>query len=624
MANSNQPEVDDVLDPSPDELPPGTKLSNGTYTIVEHLKTGGFGITYLATDTLGRRVVIKECFPSGICTRSSRAVRARVRTYAPGVSSLVERFVDEAHSLAKLNHPNVVKVHQVFKENDTAYMALDYVEGHDLLDVMEHSSLALTPAGVRTTLLKLLDAVSVMHEKGLLHRDISPDNILIDAKRNPILIDFGASRELERTGDSPASTLHVVKDGYSPQELYLSGGGDQGPWSDLYSLAASFFHVITGEAPANSQARLAALASNAPDPCVPLAGRFDSYDPAFLTAIDKAMSVLPKQRMQSARQWIAAITETEGGKIVHMPMEPTRIVTPMTRVTRFEADAARKKIGPVALVGGAAALALVAVGVYLAMPDNNTATVARLPASIAATGKAAGGKAGGTAVTTEAAPVQPVAEAQPVAAPAADPAPAPAVAPVATAAPAAPTDIPALSTNWTIDLPFTAADNAPTTVATMRGTVPDWLVPGLQIVAVNGTPVNSLAEITAILRDSQSPSDAPAIPATLSTIGPAGSAEQILDLPIVRRVVLVSGAEFQVRWTDGAWRTEITSLPRDYAGELRLGDVIVGHVKSNTRMTGPNSLKDALEGDIIAGSRSTTLAVQQNGQMWVITFPLPG
>ena len=96
--------------------------------------------------------------------------------------------------------------------------------------------------------------------------------------------------------------------------------------------------MITGEAPANSQARLAALASNAPDPCVPLAGRFDSYDPAFLTAIDKAMSVLPKQRMQSARQWIAAITETEGGKIVHMPMEPTRIVTPMTRVTRFEAD----------------------------------------------------------------------------------------------------------------------------------------------------------------------------------------------------------------------------------------------------------------------------------------------
>jgi predicted Ser/Thr protein kinase len=629
MVNSKQREIAaEELEQSHDELPPGTKLSNGTYTIVEHLKSGGFGITYLATDTLGRRVVIKECFPSGICTRASQAVKARSRIYVANVANLVEKFVAEAHSLAKLTHPNIVKVHQVFKENDTAYMALDYVEGHDLLEVMTNSSLALTPAGVRSTLLKLLDAVGAVHEKGLLHRDISPDNILIDGKRQPILIDFGAAREQERT-ESAASTLHVVKDGYSPQELYLSGGGDQGPWSDLYSLAASFYHLIACEAPVNSQARLAALASNSEDPCIPLAGRFDAYDPAFLAAIDKAMSVLPKQRMQSARQWLSAITEGDAGKVVQMPVEPTRMVTPMTRVTRFEAEAARKKIGPIALIGGVAVLALIATGVFLAMPRGEAgstkaaapvvgkATAARTASS---TNDPSETKATETAQATTAA-AKPAAETP---APAAETvAAAPAVEP-AQAAPAAPADVTALTSNWTIDLPFAAAGDDPTMVATTRGPVPDWLIPGVKITAVNGTPVNSLAEISAILRETQQPADAAAITATLTAVNAAGQSDQTIDLPVVHRVVLVSGAEFQVRWVEGAWRTEVTVLPDGYAGEMRVGDLIVGHVKSGARMTGPNDLKTALEGEIIAGSHSTTLAVQQGGQMWVVTFPLPG
>ncbi|HLQ19739.1 MAG TPA: serine/threonine-protein kinase, partial [Tabrizicola sp.] len=393
MVNSSEGALVEDADQTNDELPAGTKLSNGTYTIVKHLKSGGFGITYLATDTLGRKVVIKECFPSGICKRASQMVKARSRIYVPNVASLIDRFVVEAHSLARLSHPNIVKVHQVFKENETAYMALDYVEGHDLLDVMANSSLALTPAGVRSTLVKLLDAVGTVHETGLLHRDISPDNILIDSKRNPVLIDFGAAREQDRSATSAASTLHVVKDGYSPQELYLSGGGDQGPWSDLYSLAASFYHVVSGEPPANSQARLAALASNTDDPVVPLAGRFDDYDDAFLAAIDKAMSVLPKQRMQSARQWLSAINGGSDDLEASKP-EPSRVVTPMTRVTRLEADAARKKIGPLAILGGVAVVALVVTGVFLAMPDGS--------GSGSVTKTAAIGKA--SAATTAAAP----------------------------------------------------------------------------------------------------------------------------------------------------------------------------------------------------------------------------
>jgi Protein kinase domain len=602
-----------------DELPPRTVLSNGTYSIVQHLKTGGFGITYLATDTLGRRVVIKECFPAGICARSGQSVLPRSRINGSNLAGLIEKFVLEAHSLAKISHANVVKVHQVFKENETAYMALDYVEGHDLLEVMANPALALTPAGVKSTLLKLLDAISAVHEKGLLHRDISPDNILVDSKRNPILIDFGAARDQERTTDSPVSTLHVVKDGYSPQELYLSGGGDQGPWSDLYSLAASFYHVVAGEAPSNSQSRLAAMASNVADPCVPLRGRFDGYDDAFLASIDKAMSVLPKERMQSAHEWTGAILGDNTGKVRRLPIvEPTRqLVTPMTRVTRMEAEAGRKKMGPSVIVGGVLVLALVSTGVYLAMPDSNMATVARLPAEVAETAR----------LEPEAAAPAPNPE------PAAAPEPAPDVEAVATAEPAAAapaakpakSDVSAMSSNWTIELPFATTSATSNIVESVTEGTADWLVPGMQVLSVNGTEITSLQDIPGLLHQTQDPGDAPTVTATLSVVTEPGAApvDKSVDLPVTHRLVLVSGAEFVVRWVNGTWQTEVVALPVNYTGEMRVGDIVVGHVATGTRIDGPNALKNALETALISGTGSTTLAVQQGGQMWVVTFPLP-
>lgn len=288
-----------------DELKPGTDLFHGQYTIERHLKSGGFGITYLARDSLQRQVVIKECFPEGMCVRPSRAVRPRSRTYGQGVATLIQKFIREAQNLSRIDHPNVVRVHQVFEDNDTAYMVLDFIEGRDLGEAITVNPLG--PDEIRSALLQLLDAVAVIHDSGLLHRDISPDNIMLDDQRRPVLIDFGAARDQEPGPDRPRSTVHVVKDGYSPQELYLQGG-EQGPWSDLYALAATFHHLIAGEAPPNSQTRLAALAMGSPDPYQPLAGRFDAYPPAFLAAIDKALSVMAHARIQSAREWTALIT----------------------------------------------------------------------------------------------------------------------------------------------------------------------------------------------------------------------------------------------------------------------------------------------------------------------------
>ncbi|MEJ6403274.1 serine/threonine-protein kinase [Yoonia sp. 2307UL14-13] len=285
-------------------LPDGTLLLGDQFTILRQLGKGGFGITYLAQDNyLDRDVVIKECFPEVFCHRSGKSVLVRSTANSDKYRSLVDMFMREARSIAKLRHPNIIGVHRVFEDNDTAYMALDMINGRDLQEIVKNDPNALSPKDVKEILLKLLDAVSVVHQQDLLHRDISPDNILLDKWGTPVLIDFGAAREEASRETRALSAVLVVKDGYSPQEFYFSGG-KQTPSSDLYALAATFYHVVSGNIPPNSQTRMAEVASGNPDPCEPLQGRFDAYDDRFLAAIDKGMRVLPKERLQSAQEWL--------------------------------------------------------------------------------------------------------------------------------------------------------------------------------------------------------------------------------------------------------------------------------------------------------------------------------
>ena len=293
-------DVEDIVD----ELQPGTKLLKGQYTIVRYINSGGFGITYLAKDSLDRNVVIKECFPSSFCRRSKAVVAARSRAHTAELRSVVQLFVREARHLSKIVHPNIVAVHQVFEDNGTAYMAIDYIDGLDLQQIIEGQGRMPQADEIVLMTEKLLAAVGFIHANDMLHRDISPDNVLIDKKGEPILIDFGAAREQASQKSRAMSALRVVKDGYSPQEFYIAGS-EQGPWSDLYALGATLFHLISGEAPVNGQARLAALAEDRSDPYTPLDGRFEGYPPGFLKAIDKALCTLPKQRVQSAQEWLA-------------------------------------------------------------------------------------------------------------------------------------------------------------------------------------------------------------------------------------------------------------------------------------------------------------------------------
>jgi len=290
----------------PGDLLPGTRLLNGQYQILEPLQKGGFAMTYVARDSLDRNVVIKECFPAGLCNRRNGQVRAASPGHEAQFAALKQQFICEARGMAKLHHPYVVAVHQVFEENNTAYMALDYVDGIDLIAVQEDDPKRLTPAFLRATLMGTLNAVRHIHSKGVLHRDIAPDNLRVDAGDGITLIDFGAAEaQIPGSAFAPAA-LQAVKDGYSPPEFYVTGGAHDFS-SDLYSLGATFYQLITGDVPPSGLLRRERVMAGAPDPYVPLAkGNWACGYPLILT-IDMALELDRTRRPQTADQWLTAL-----------------------------------------------------------------------------------------------------------------------------------------------------------------------------------------------------------------------------------------------------------------------------------------------------------------------------
>lgn len=290
------------------ELPSGFKLLQGQYQIERPLICGGFGITYLARDSLERRVVVKECFPAGMCARIGAVVEPIATEHDRSCRNVLRNFLREAHLLAQAQHQGVVGVHQVFKENQTAYIAMDFVDGLDLQTVQDEQSNRLSDQMLHSILEQALCALGYLHDLGILHRDISPDNFLLDGQGTLTLVDFGAACNFENSRDSVFPAMFAVKDGYSAHELY-DPNLPQRPASDLYSLGATLYFLITGEAPTNSRDRLNAILSGNPDPCTPLEEGNWALSAAFLASVDKAMSVLPGVRFQSAAEWTEALRE---------------------------------------------------------------------------------------------------------------------------------------------------------------------------------------------------------------------------------------------------------------------------------------------------------------------------
>ncbi len=291
-------------------LPDGTDLS-GDYTIRRVLGAGGFGITYLADEqALSRRVSIKEYFPADFAVReASKAAHPRSKGCAEDYAWGLDRFLEEAQTLAKFNHPHIVKVHRIFRANGTAYMVLHFEEGQSLKSWLKHLGRAPRQNEIDTILAPLLDALDAIHKADFLHRDIAPDNIIIRKSGDPVLIDFGAARG-ELAAHSKTKTVSaLVKPGYSPYEQYAESSRQQGPWTDIYALAATLYHAITGKRPPDSPSRMLK------DEMVPVRdAALAGYRAGFLEAVQRGLAIAIDQRPQSVAAWRGALLAPEPEK----------------------------------------------------------------------------------------------------------------------------------------------------------------------------------------------------------------------------------------------------------------------------------------------------------------------
>src|SRR5262245_52318838 len=286
-------------------LPEGTELV-GDYRIQRVLGAGGFGITYLANEpALARLVTIKEYFPADYAARGTTSQASpRSQGCAEDYRWGLDRFIEEARTLARFIHPNIVRVHRHFLANNTGYMVLEFEEGGSFKAWLKGLKRAPRQPELDRIIAPLLDALELVHKGDYLHRDIAPDNIIIRKDGSPVLIDFGSARGEMASHSKTVSAL--VKPGYSPYEQYATTSSKQGPWTDIYALGATLYHALSGkrlpDAPSRMindeyvSARDAALSS---------------YRPPFLEAIDTALKLEVTERPQSIAEWRGTLLAPE-------------------------------------------------------------------------------------------------------------------------------------------------------------------------------------------------------------------------------------------------------------------------------------------------------------------------
>lgn len=231
----------------------GSTLQNGKYEIVKVLGQGGFGITYLAVHTfLDKKVAIKEFFPKDFCDRNETTSQITLGTAntAELVSKLKVKFLKEAKNIAKLNHPNIVSIQDIFEENNTAYYLMDYIEGESLGDKIKKGGAMEETLAIKY-IQQVSSAIAYMHYKSMNHLDIKPANIMVRTSDDmPILIDFGTSKQYDSEGEQTSTMAPGFTHGYAPVEQYKPGGvATFTPQTDIYALGATLYALLTGDKP---------------------------------------------------------------------------------------------------------------------------------------------------------------------------------------------------------------------------------------------------------------------------------------------------------------------------------------------------------------------------------------
>jgi serine/threonine protein kinase len=287
------------------------------------LGQGGFGITYLALDmNLIQHVAIKEYYPREFANRDStfsiHAVGSTEDkdTFAWGL----KRFLDEARVLAQLSHPSIISVKRFFEAHGTAYLVMEYCDGKPLDEIIRDHG-PLNESELNGILFPLLDGLEHVHERAFLHRDIKPANIFIKRNGNPVLLDFGAAKN-EMTSHSKSVTS-LATAGYAPFEQY-STKGKQGPWSDIYGLAATIYRAISGVKPQDAPDRM--LEDTLEPVAELLKGKFN---PHLLLAIDRALSIRPGDRPQSIAEFRNLIKSQQVSRIATVRPLPEARTSPI-------------------------------------------------------------------------------------------------------------------------------------------------------------------------------------------------------------------------------------------------------------------------------------------------------
>ena len=275
----------------------GTRLI-GRYTIEGVLGQGGFGITYLGIDELHeKKVAIKEFFPQGIVTRNIEYQDTVTVTFVGEKDNYEkgkERFLKEARTMAKFSKDEgIVKALDFFEINNTAYIVMEYLEGITLKQYLRENQ-RIAPEDLIELLVPLIESLDEIHSQGMIHRDISPDNIMVLPDGRIKLMDFGAARDYTEFGEKSLSI--VLKPGYAPPEQYQTHGV-QGPWTDIYALCATMYKCITGENPPDAIERVM-------DDSLKKISEFGIVIPTQEeAAIIKGMSVSAKDRYQDIKDF---------------------------------------------------------------------------------------------------------------------------------------------------------------------------------------------------------------------------------------------------------------------------------------------------------------------------------
>lgn len=286
---------------SPFYLPAQTIL-RGKYLLGRVLGQGGFGVTYLGWDLdLGIKLAIKEYLPREFAGRSTGEMSitpysGEARNYfAKGL----EKFLDEAKTLARLEgHPNIVSVRDFFRENGTAYLVMNYLEGMTLKDYLNRKGSTLDFASAFQILSPVMEGLKQVHAHGILHRDISPDNIFITDTGIVKILDFGAARQ--SLGEHSKSLSVILKPGYAPEEQYRSKGR-QGPWTDVYAVAATMYLMLCGKTPPEPLDRMSG------EPIYTPSQLGAAIFPAGEAALMKGLAVKAEHRFQTITEFQQAL-----------------------------------------------------------------------------------------------------------------------------------------------------------------------------------------------------------------------------------------------------------------------------------------------------------------------------